>query len=31
MVNGQSVKKHFLKDGDVIELGKYKMKYLAAR
>lgn len=30
LVNGQSVKKHFLKDGDVIELGKYKMKYLAA-
>jgi len=30
MVNGQAVKKHFLKDGDVIELGKYKMKYLAA-
>ena len=29
LVNGQSVKKHFLKDGDVIELGKYKMKYLA--
>ena len=30
LVNGQPVKKHFLKDGDVIELGKYKMKYLAA-
>ena len=30
LVNGQTVKKHFLKDGDVIELGKYKMKYLAA-
>ncbi|WP_300449162.1 FHA domain-containing protein [Accumulibacter sp.] len=30
MVNGQAVRKHFLKDGDVIELGKYKMKYLAA-
>ncbi|MBN8454616.1 FHA domain-containing protein [Accumulibacter sp.] len=29
LVNGQSVRKHFLKDGDVIELGKYKMKYLA--
>jgi predicted component of type VI protein secretion system len=28
LVNGQPVKKHFLKDGDVIELGKYKMKYL---
>ena len=30
LVNGQAVKKHFLKDGDVIEMGKYKMKYLAA-
>ncbi|MDS4055159.1 FHA domain-containing protein [Accumulibacter sp.] len=30
MVNGQPIKKHFLKDGDVIELGKYKMKYLLA-
>ena len=30
LVNGQPVKKHFLKDGDVIELGKYKMKYRAA-
>ncbi len=30
LVNGLAVKKHFLKDGDVIELGKYKMKYLAA-
>jgi len=29
LVNGHPVKKHFLKDGDVIELGKYKMKYLA--
>ncbi|MBL8398837.1 MAG: FHA domain-containing protein [Candidatus Accumulibacter sp.] len=29
LVNGQAVRKHFLKDGDVIELGKYKMKYLA--
>ncbi|WP_291994803.1 FHA domain-containing protein [Candidatus Accumulibacter sp. ACC003] len=29
VVNGQSIKKHFLKDGDVVELGKYKMKYLA--
>jgi pSer/pThr/pTyr-binding forkhead associated (FHA) protein len=28
LVNGQPVKKHFLKDGDVIELGKYKMKYI---
>ena len=28
LVNGQPVKKHFLKDNDVIELGKYKMKYI---
>jgi hypothetical protein len=28
-VNGQAVKKHFLQDGDVIELGKYHLKYLA--
>ncbi|MES2771809.1 MAG: FHA domain-containing protein [Pseudomonadota bacterium] len=27
LVNGQVVKKHFLKNGDVIELGKYKLKY----
>jgi pSer/pThr/pTyr-binding forkhead associated (FHA) protein len=27
-VNGQAVKKHFLQDGDVIELGKYHLKYL---
>jgi pSer/pThr/pTyr-binding forkhead associated (FHA) protein len=29
LVNGQSVKKHFLKNGDVVELGKYKLKYIA--
>src|SRR5512135_3822908 len=29
MVNGSSVKKHFLQGNDVIELGKYKLKYLA--
>ena len=29
LVNGQPVKKHFLKNGDVIELGKYKLKYIA--
>jgi hypothetical protein len=29
LVNGQAVKKHFLKNGDVIELGKYKLKYVA--
>jgi len=28
LVNGQPVKKHFLKNGDVIELGKYKLKYI---
>lgn len=28
LVNGQPVKKHFLKSGDVVELGKYKLKYL---
>ena len=27
-VNGQSVKKHFLQNGDVIELGKYRLKYV---
>ena len=28
LVNGQSVKKHFLQSNDVIELGKYKLKYI---
>ena len=28
LLNGQPVKRHFLKDGDVVELGKYKLKYL---
>ena len=28
MVNGETAKKHFLQNGDVIELGKYKLKYL---
>lgn len=27
-VNGQSVKKHFLQNGDTIELGKYRLKYI---
>ena len=27
-VNGQSIKKHFLQNNDVIELGKYKLKYV---
>jgi len=29
LVNGQPAKKHFLKNNDVIELGKYKLKYVA--
>jgi pSer/pThr/pTyr-binding forkhead associated (FHA) protein len=28
LLNGQPVKRHLLKDGDVVELGKYKLKYL---
>ena len=28
-VNGQPVKKHFLQNGDVVELGKYKLKFIA--
>jgi pSer/pThr/pTyr-binding forkhead associated (FHA) protein len=28
MVNGQPVKKHFLRNNDIIEMGKYKLKYL---
>jgi pSer/pThr/pTyr-binding forkhead associated (FHA) protein len=28
-VNGQSIKKHFLKNGDTIELGKYRLKYVS--
>jgi pSer/pThr/pTyr-binding forkhead associated (FHA) protein len=27
-VNGQPIKKHFLQNSDVVELGKYKLKYL---
>jgi len=27
LVNGQPIKKHFLQNNDVIELGKYKIKY----
>jgi pSer/pThr/pTyr-binding forkhead associated (FHA) protein len=30
-VNGQPIKKHFLQSNDVIELGKYRLKYLAER
>lgn len=28
LVNGQAIKKHFLQNGDLIELGKYKLKYV---
>jgi hypothetical protein len=28
LVNGQSVKKHFLQPNDIIELGKYKLKFI---
>lgn len=28
MVNGAQVKKHFLQNNDVIEIGKYRLKYL---
>ena len=28
VVNGQPIKKHFLQSNDVIELGKYKLKYV---
>ena len=28
LVNGQPIKKHFLQNNDVIELGKYKLKYV---
>lgn len=28
LVNGQPVKKHFLRNHDVVELGKYRLKYL---
>jgi pSer/pThr/pTyr-binding forkhead associated (FHA) protein len=29
LVNGQPIKKHFLQNNDVVELGKYKLKYAA--
>ena len=28
LVNSQPIKKHFLKNGDIVELGKYKLKYI---
>jgi pSer/pThr/pTyr-binding forkhead associated (FHA) protein len=27
-VNGQAIKRHFLQNGDVVELGKYRVKYV---
>jgi hypothetical protein len=29
LVNGQPVKKHFLQNNDIIELGKYRLKYVS--
>jgi predicted component of type VI protein secretion system len=29
LVNGQPVKKHFLQNNDVVEIGKYKIKYVS--
>ncbi len=29
MVNGAQIKKHFLQNNDVIEIGKYKLKYVS--
>lgn len=29
LVNGQPIKKHILRNNDVIELGKYKLKYMS--
>jgi len=29
LVNGQSVRKHFLQNGDVVEIGKYRLKYVS--
>lgn len=29
LVNGNSIKKHILQNNDVIEIGKYKLKYIA--
>ena len=28
VVNGQPIKKHFLQNNDIVELGKYKLKYV---
>lgn len=29
LVNGQAIKKHFLQANDVVEIGKYKLKYIS--
>ena len=29
LVNGHPVRKHILRDGDIIEIGKYKLKYVS--
>ncbi len=29
LVNGQPVKKHFLQNNDIVELGKYRLKYVS--
>jgi len=29
LVNGQTIKKHFLQNNDLIELGKYKLKFIS--
>ncbi len=29
LVNGQAIKRHFLQNSDLIELGKYKLKYVS--
>jgi pSer/pThr/pTyr-binding forkhead associated (FHA) protein len=29
LVNGQTIKKHILRNNDVVELGKYRLKYMA--
>jgi pSer/pThr/pTyr-binding forkhead associated (FHA) protein len=31
LVNGQQIKKHFLQNNDVIELGKYKLKFICEK
>lgn len=31
IVNGQQIKKHFLQNNDVVELGKYKLKFLCEK